>query len=133
MNIVLFDKTEITSPLSLNDNRAKHITQILHKKEGEFFDAGIIGEKAGKAKITKIDETQISFDFIEETDGKPLYPLSMIIGFPRPIQLKRLFRDMAGLGIESIYLTGTELGEKSYMQSNIVEKGNAYNIKLPAE
>lgn len=128
MNIVLFDKTEITSPLSLNDNRAKHITQILHKKEGEFFDAGIIGEKAGKAKITKIDETQISFDFIEETDGKPLYPLSMIIGFPRPIQLKRLFRDMAGLGIESIYLTGTELGEKSYMQSNIVEKGTAYNL-----
>ena len=87
-----------------------------------------IKEKAGKAKITKIDETEISFDFIEETDGKPLYPLSMIIGFPRPIQLKRLFRDMAGLGTEEIYLTGTELGEKSYMQSNIVEKGTAFEL-----
>lgn len=128
MNIVLFEKSEINNPLSIKDNRAKHITQILHKKEGEYFEAGIIGQKAGKAKITKIDETKIYFEFIEETDGKPLYPLSMIIGFPRPIQLKRLFRDMAGLGTEEIYLTGTELGEKSYMQSNIVEKGTAYNL-----
>lgn len=128
MNIVLFENSEINLPLSIDDNRAKHIIQILHKKEGEFFDAGIIGGKAGKAKILKIDETGLNFEFTEETDGKPLYPLSMIIGFPRPIQLKRLFRDMAGLGTESIHLTGTELGEKSYMQSNIVEKGTAYNL-----
>lgn len=128
MNIVLFENSEINLPLSIDDNRAKHIIQILHKKESEFFDAGIIGGKAGKAKILKIDETGLNFEFTEETDGKPLYPLSMIIGFPRPIQLKRLFRDMAGLGTESIHLTGTELGEKSYMQSNIVEKGTAYNL-----
>lgn len=128
MNIVLFENSEINLHLSIDDNRAKHIIQILHKKEGEFFDAGIIGGKAGKAKILKIDETGLNFEFTEETDGKPLYPLSMIIGFPRPIQLKRLFRDMAGLGTESIHLTGTELGEKSYMQSNIVEKGTAYNL-----
>jgi RsmE family RNA methyltransferase len=35
---------------------------------------------------------------------------------------------MAGLGTEEIYLTGTELGEKSYMQSNIVEKGTAFEL-----
>ena len=52
MNIVLFEESEINLPLSIKDNRGKHITQILHKKEGEFFDAGIIGGKAGKAKIT---------------------------------------------------------------------------------
>ena len=128
MNIVLFEESEINLPLSTNDNRGKHITQILHKKEGEFFDAGIIGGKAGKAKINKISQSEIEFEFIPESDGKPLYPLSMIIGFPRPIQLKRLFRDMAGLGTEEIYLTGTELGEKSYMQSNIVEKGTAFEL-----
>ena len=61
----------------------------MHKKEGEFFDAGIIGGKAGKAKILKIDETGLNFEFTEETDGKSLYPLSMIIGFPRPIQIKQ--------------------------------------------
>ena len=54
----------------------------------------------------------------------------MIIGFPRPIQLKRLLRDIAALGICQVHLTGTELGEKSYMQSNLVEHGTAYKMLL---
>ncbi|MCR4790610.1 MAG: 16S rRNA (uracil(1498)-N(3))-methyltransferase [Treponemataceae bacterium] len=120
MNIVLFDEDEIARPLDLKDERASHIIKVLHKNQGDFFDAGIIGGKAGKAEITSIDDEGISFKFTELSDGKPLYPLSMIIGFPRPIQLRRLFRDMAGLGSQAIYLSGTELGEKSYMKSDIV-------------
>ena len=54
----------------------------------------------------------------------------MIIGFPRPIQLKRLLRDIAALGVKEVHLTGTELGEKSYMQSNLVEHGTAYKMLL---
>ena len=54
----------------------------------------------------------------------------MIIGFPRPIQLKRLLRDIAALGVYEVHLTGTDLGEKSYMKSNLVEKGSAYKMLL---
>ena len=54
----------------------------------------------------------------------------MVIGFPRPIQLKRLLRDIAGLGAVEVHLTGTELGEKSYMQSTLVERGAAYKMLL---
>ena len=54
----------------------------------------------------------------------------MIIGFPRPIQLKRLLRDIAALGVCRVHLTGTDLGEKSYMQSNLVEHGAAYKMLL---
>ena len=43
----------------------------------------------------------------------------MIIGFPRPIQLKRLLRDIAALGCAQVHLTGTELGEKSYLNSGL--------------
>ena len=39
MNICLFTKEEIEQPLSLNDERALHIIKILHKKEGDTFDA----------------------------------------------------------------------------------------------
>lgn len=130
MNIALFTSDEISSPLSLCDKRAEHIIKILHKNCGDSFDAGIIGGNAGKARITQIDKTHIYFDFIPDSDGKPLHPLIMLIGFPRPIQLKRLFRDMAGLGVKEIHLLGTELGEKSYMQSNIIEKGQAEELLL---
>ena len=133
MNIVLFQREEMESPLPLlplKDERAKHILKVLHKQVGESFDAGIINGKAGRAEITSITEDGISFHFLPLSDGKPLYPVTLIIGFPRPIQLKRLFRDAAGLGACRLCLCGTELGEKSYMDSNIVERGAAYAALL---
>lgn len=125
MNIALFTDDEITKPLNIKDDRGKHIIKILHKSIGDTFEAGIINGKAGVATITNIDENNIYFNFSPKSDGKPLYPVCLIVGFPRPIQLKRLFRDVAGLGIEKLFLCGTELGEKSYMDSSIVVNGGA--------
>ena len=130
MNICLFEKSEISKPLSFDDERAGHLLKILHKKEGESFTAGIIDGESGTATITKIDETgrQIFFDFTATGEGKPLNPLKMIIGFPRPIQLKRLLRDIAALGVSEVHLTGTELGEKSYMKSDLAQPKAAWEL-----
>lgn len=128
MNICLFKQEELNRPLSIKDERGEHIIKILHKKEGDTFSAGVINGMAGTATIKKIENGEITFDFKPESEGKNLYPLKMIIGFPRPIQLKRLLRDIAALGVQEVHLTGTELGEKSYMQSNLVEHGTAYQM-----
>lgn len=125
MNIALFEKDEIAKPLSVKDERGEHLVKVLHKKIGDTFTCGIEDGPSGTATITNIENGVITFDFKPETDGKPLYPLVMIIGFPRPIQLKRLLRDVAALGVCEVHLTGTELGEKSYMQSNLLERGSA--------
>ena len=144
MNICLFSPEEILNPLDIQDERAQHSLKILHKKEGENFSAGIIGNQAGTAVIKKISVEEkkssdgkkifkggkIYFDFKPESDGKKLYPLKMIIGFPRPIQLKRLLRDMASLGVQEVHLTGTELGEKSYLKSDLATKGEAEKFLL---
>ena len=130
MNICLFSKEEISHPLPLRDERAQHIIKVLHKKTGDTFTAGVIDGASGVARITAIDDNGISFDFTGSGDGKPLTQLEMIIGFPRPIQLKRLLRDIAALGVGRVHLTGTDLGEKSYMQSNLVERGSAYQMLL---
>lgn len=136
MNICLFTESEISQPLAKHDERREHIVKVLHKGPGDTFDAGIIGGKAGLATITKIvpageeNEGSLYFDFVAQGEGKPLYPLTMIIGFPRPIQLRRLLRDVAGLGVSAVHLTGTELGDKSYLKSSLVEKGAAYQMLL---
>ncbi len=129
MNICLFEQREINMPLALKDERAEHLIKVLHKKKGESFTAGIIGGKSGTAVITEISDA-VYFEFTETGNGKPLENCIMIIGFPRPIQLKRLLRDIAALGVKEVHLTGTELGEKSYMKSNLVERGSAYKMLL---
>lgn len=130
MNICLFSPEELGLPLAEKDERAQHIVKILHKKSGDSFKAGIIGGAAGYAVITKIDGGTVFYEFTAESNGKELIPLKMIIGFPRPIQLKRLLRDIAALGVCEVHLTGTELGEKSYMNSTLVERGAAYKMLL---
>ncbi len=125
MNIVLFSKSD-NSFFPLADERAKHILTILKKNVGETFEAGIENGQAGTAIISAIDNQGIHFDFEPTTDGRPLFPIELIVGFVRPIQLKRLFRDVASLGVKKLHLVGTELGEKSYMESKVVERGTAY-------
>lgn len=129
MNICLFEQEEISKPLNVDDPRAQHIIKVLHKGVGDSFSAGVIGGQAGTATITKIDGA-IHFTFTPQSDGKPLFPLHMIIGFPRPIQLKRLLRDMAALGVSSVRLCGTELGEKSYLKASLSDPAEVYKMLL---
>lgn len=147
MNICLFTQEEISKPLNADDPRAQHIIKILHKGVGDSFYAGVIGGQAGTATITKIGSQDqdagaetastpkkgggaIHFTFTPQSDGKPLFPLHMIIGFPRPIQLKRLLRDMAALGVSSVRLCGTELGEKSYLKASLSDPAEVYKMLL---
>lgn len=144
MNICLFHQDELGRPLNIRDSRAEHIIKILHKKEGDSFSAGIIGGMAGIATIKSLDvheakssdgrksfmEGSMTFSFEPKTDGKPLYPLIMVIGFPRPIQLKRLLRDMAGLGVSQVHLCSTELGEKSYLKSELATTDAGFQMLL---
>lgn len=125
MNIVLFSESDGCF-FPAGDIRARHIRTVLKKKEGDTFEAGIENGKAGTARIIRSDETGVRFEFTPLSDGKKPYPLDLIVGFVRPVQLKRLFRDAAGLGVSRILLCGTETGEKSYMESKIVERGAAY-------
>ena len=129
MNICLFTQEEIDKPLKAADPRAQHIKKILHKGVGDTFTAGIIEGPAGTATITSAD-ADITFAFAPQSDGKPLFPLHMIIGFPRPIQLKRLLRDMAALGVASVRLCGTELGEKSYLKASLSDPQEVYKMLL---
>lgn len=122
MNIVLFEGEPF---FPRHDDRYQHIRKILKKGPGDAFSAGRIDGPEGTATITRIDDSGLAFDFVEEKPGRPLWPLVLVVGFPRPIQLKRLLRDVSSLGVRAVYLTGTELGEKSYRESSLVDRGAA--------
>ncbi len=124
MNIILFSETEILNPLSLNDERAQHIVKVLKKDVGDNFFAGIVNGVSGNAQITSIDSAFLHFEFTPLSEAVSPPSLALIIGFPRPIQLKRLLRSVSSQGIAEVHLTGTELGEKSYLRSNLAIREN---------
>ncbi|MGP1491586.1 MAG: RsmE family RNA methyltransferase [Treponema sp.] len=127
MNIILLRKDEVgdgTVRFHKTDARFQHIKKVLKLHTGSAFKAGIINGKKGTAVIRDFSEEQLTARFTAgdadmDAQQRPLPHIRLILGFPRPIQLRRILRDSMGLGIEALYLIGTELGEKSYQQADI--------------
>ncbi len=117
MNIILFK--DIPKKISIKDKRGQHIIKILKLKTGDEFNCGLVNGPSGIGSITSIDQDWIHFTWEKTVDSVPLYPLTLLIGYTRPISSKRILREAASLGVERIVFVGTDTGEKSYRDSNL--------------
>ncbi|MDR1587884.1 MAG: 16S rRNA (uracil(1498)-N(3))-methyltransferase [Treponema sp.] len=126
MNLILFEVDELGKPLSRWDKRTVHLLKVLHKQQGDTFDAGVLGGGLGTGKIesVRLDGSILcSLDLREDPPAR--IPVRMGVGFPRPIQLRRLLRDLSNLGLLAVDLLGTDLGEKSYRDTKLLSDGGA--------
>ncbi|GHV51464.1 ribosomal RNA small subunit methyltransferase E [Spirochaetia bacterium] len=126
MNLILFEEHELGKALPRRDERTTHLIKVLHKKVGDRFDAGVLGGNRGTGIIEKINlDGSILYSLNLDEAPPPRLPLRLAVGFPRPIQLRRLLRDLSNLGLEAIDLIGTELGDKSYRDTKLLSDGGA--------
>ncbi|MDR2144262.1 MAG: 16S rRNA (uracil(1498)-N(3))-methyltransferase [Treponema sp.] len=132
----MFERDELEGPaagtaslfrgtLSRRDGRAEHLLKVLHKKEGDSFDAGLVGGKLGTGTVTETGDILIRFTVDLNAGPPPRTPLRLVVGFPRPIQLRRLLRDCASLGLEAGDRAAADMGEKSYRDTKLLSNGGA--------
>lgn len=122
MNIILIRQKELldnTVTFTKTDERFQHIKKILKLSTGSVFKAGIINGEKGRAEVIRFTDDYLTARFTALSAAAELPHIRLVLGFPRPIQLRRILRDAAGLGIEALYLSGTELGEKSYLHADL--------------
>ncbi len=127
MNLILFEKDEIGQSIPGYDPRAKHIRRTLKYGIGDSFEAAIINGAMGKASITHLDKTEMIVEFVSENPKTIPFPLILIVGLARPQIAKHILRESASMGIEELWFYPTELGEKSYLESNLWEEKNYRN------
>jgi RsmE family RNA methyltransferase len=126
VNLILFEAHELGKALPRRDERTIHLLKVLKKKTGDTFDAGILEGNRGTGRIEAIRlDGSLVFSLEPEESPPPRLPLRMAVGFPRPIQLRRLLRDLSNLGVGEIDLLGTDLGEKSYRETKLLLDGGA--------
>lgn len=116
--MLFLDEGELASPLPLSDPRVRHVLKVLKKGVGDRILAGTPDGCIGVARIETCDDSGMCFSFVPERTAPALHPITILLGFPRPIQANRILKDISSLGISRVILSGTELGEKSYFQSD---------------
>ncbi len=129
MNLILFEKEEIGSTLPGYDPRAKHLRRTLRFREGDQFQAGIVNGDIGIATIITLNKSELIIDF-QAIRAKPTpYPVILAVGLTRPQIAKHIMRESASMGIEQLWFYPTELGEKSYLDSDYWQQKN-YRTQL---
>jgi len=118
MNRILFDPTEYhDGHVVLNDARAEHIRTILHGTPGQTIKVGEIDGMIGTAVLTEITPRQVVFTpHLEAVAPEPWFDI--LLAVPRPRAMKRLWPQLAALGVGRILLVRAEKVEKSYFSSH---------------
>jgi 16S rRNA (uracil1498-N3)-methyltransferase len=126
VNIILFEEHELGRNLPRRDERTIHLLKVLHKKPGDEFEAGILGGKKGTGRIVKINLDGSIFVTVQVSEPPPpRLKLRVAVSFVRPIQLRRIFRDLSSIGVSAVDLVGADMGEKSYRDTHLLLNGGA--------
>ncbi len=123
MNLVLFEPAEIGRPLPRADRRARHVLDVLRRKVGDTFDAGVINGPRGKATLVALDALTLTLSFAAENSPLTAEPITLIVGLPRPQTARDILRDATTLGVSAIHFVRTDKGDANYAQSSLWSAG----------
>lgn len=123
MNLVLFEAGEIGVVLANEDARARHIVQVLRRRPGDAFMAGVVDGPAGVATLRAVTEAGLELDFAPGAPPAPLPPVELIVGLPRPQTARDILRDAATLGAACIRFVMTERSDPNYASASLWVSG----------
>jgi RsmE family RNA methyltransferase len=131
MNLILIHPHEPDSSgyVSLSGERAEHIRSVLKAAPGKTLRIGLLNGPKGCGTVESVSgqEVVLKCEFEEKTSPRP--SIDLLLALPRPKVMKRLWAQLAALGVGRIILTNAEKVERYYFDSHILEP-DFYNAHL---
>jgi RsmE family RNA methyltransferase len=124
VNIILFTADEISAPLPRSDPRARHLLDVLRRRAGDSFDAGLIDGPRGKGTLVAVTPGALALTFAwDAAPPPPPPPITLIAGLPRPQTARKILNEATALGVAEIHFAATGRGEPSYALSTLWSTG----------
>lgn len=123
LNLILFEPNEIGRPLSVSDPRARHLLDVLRRRAGDTFDAGLTNGTPGRATLLarRDDHLEIGFAPGEPLPARPATRL--LVGLPRPQSARDILRDATTLGATELHFVTTARADPNYASSSLWSSG----------
>ncbi len=123
MNLILLQPSDFREPAlaCLSDGRARHITTVLHIQPGGAIRVGLLNGPRGSATLVSSTGHEVMLACTFEAHPPPRPSLDLLLALPRPKVLKRLWAQLAALGVDRIILTNAARVERNYFDTHVVE------------
>jgi RsmE family RNA methyltransferase len=122
MNLILIHSEEVTSDnrVRLTDWRAEHIRAVLRAEPGKMLRIGLLNGPLGAGTVESISAEAVTLTCEWESVAPPRPSIDLLLAMPRPKVLKRLWAQLAALGVGRIILTNAEKVERFYFDTHVL-------------
>lgn len=126
MNRIIIEPNECEAgrKLVLSGHRARHILSVLKSVPGDTLKVGLLDGPLGSARVDGADSlansVTLSCHFDHEAPERP--KVDLFLALPRPKVLKRLFMQLAVMGVDRVFLTRAARVERDYFGTHYLDE-----------
>jgi RsmE family RNA methyltransferase len=122
VNLVLFDDRELleSNRVTLSDSRAVHLLNVLKVSPGQTVRIGVLDGPRGVGTVESADDGRVTMRCAFAGGVPPRPPVDLLLALPRPKVMRRLWAQLAALGVGQILLTNAERVERQYFDTHVL-------------
>ena len=122
VNLILLEPSEVSDAgeVTLSDGRAAHLLNILKVAPGDQVRLGLLDGPCGVGAVQSIGGGTVALRCAFEA-GVPSRPrVDLLLAVPRPKVMRRLWAQIAALGVGQIILTHAGRVERNYFDTHVL-------------
>jgi RsmE family RNA methyltransferase len=122
VNLILVDERDRlgSSQVTLSDARAAHLLNVLRVVPGQSVRVGWLDGPLGIGTVESADDGRVTLRCVFEADTPRRPRVDVLLALPRPKVMRRLWAQLAALGVGQIILTNAERVERHYFDTHIL-------------
>jgi RsmE family RNA methyltransferase len=122
VNLIVLEPGEVggAGDVSLSDARADHLLQVLKVLPGDHVRIGVLDGPRGVGHVDSIADGAVHLRATFDTAIPPRPRVDLLLALPRPKVMRRLWAQIAALGVGRIILTNAERVERNYFDAHVL-------------
>jgi RsmE family RNA methyltransferase len=122
VNLILLEPGEVadSGDVTLSDGRAAHLLKVLRVAPGRQVRVGVLDGPRGLGTVRSLADGTIGLRCVFEPSVPPLPHVDLLLALPRPKVMRRLWAQLAAIGVGRIMITNAERVERNYFDTHVL-------------
>ena len=124
VNLILLEPSGLNDigEARLSGARAAHLLDVLKVTTGQAVRIGRVDGPCGTGTVTSIEIGTVTLRCTFDSSVPPRPAVDLLLALPRPKVMRRLWAQLAAIGVGRIMLTNAERVERNYFDTHILDE-----------